>query len=137
MLVGPPDRAVEAARVLAPEHDEPPRMQVGGQPVARRAASVQVDSQIRGFPGPGHGLQLAGGQQLVDRPGQRHQRRERRRGGEHDPVAGKGAADRPVGGHPGQEVAQAEGSQQQDARRHGQSSSARAACSRVVDRPLR
>ncbi len=119
MLARPPGRAGEAARVLAPEHDEPSRVQRGHQLMAGRAAPVQVDGDVGRRACPPYGLQFAGGQQVVNRMGQRDQRCQDPRCREHEPMGGKGPAHGAVGRHPGQEVAEAEGAQEKDARWHG------------------
>ena len=79
------------------------------QPVAGRAAAVQVDGDVRRLACPGHRLELGGGQQFVDRAGQRDQVSQPAGCRQHDPVVGERPPDGPVGGHPGQEVTQAQG----------------------------
>ena len=48
---------------------------------------------------------------LVHRRAEAHEGRQRRRGGEHPAMVGEGVGQGPEGGHPGQEVAEAEGPQ--------------------------
>ena len=85
------------------------------------AASVQVDGDVRGRATPRHGLQLLRRQQLVDGVGQRHQRRQgRRAAASTSRWPGKLASAHGGGrrGDPGvQEIAEAQGTEQQDARR--------------------
>ena len=140
MLTGTPLRACEAAPVTAPEGDQPLRPERRDQPVAGRAAAMQVDGDVGGGAGPAHRLELGGGQQFVDGAGQRDQVSQPARRGQHDQVPGEGAPDGPVGGHPGQEITQAQGAEQEYPAGHGQRApraAAPAACSRVVDRPAR
>jgi hypothetical protein len=140
VLAGPPVRAGEAARVLAAEYDQPSRVQRGDELMAGVSASVQVDGDVRRWARPRDGLQFARGQEFVERGGQRYQRRHGARCREHDPVCGESPADGAAGRHTGQEVAEAESAEDQNAQWHGQARSAPsrlAACSRVVDRPLR
>jgi hypothetical protein len=113
-----PDRAGEAARVLATEHDKPPRVQRGDQLMASRPASVQVDGDIGRRAGPPYGLQFARGQQFVNRTGQRRHWRQRLGCREHEPMAGESPAHGPVCGHAGQEIAETKGAEDKDARWH-------------------
>jgi hypothetical protein len=137
VLVRAPQWPGEPSAVGPAEHDEAAGPERGDQAVAGRAAAVQVDRQVRRGTCPPDQGEFPRGQHLVDRPGERCEFGEHRRGGEHDAVAGKGAAHGPVGRHSGEEVTQAERPQQQDATGHGPASATAAACSLVVDRPSR
>ena len=94
------------------------------QVVAGRPVAVQVDRDRRRRSPPRHRLQLPDGQHPVDRAGQRGQRGELRRGGQHGLVAGVGGPQGPVGGHAGEEVAETEGSQHQHRRPRHRTTSA-------------
>jgi hypothetical protein len=80
--------------------------------VAGRAAAVQVDGDVRGSPGPGHQLELGGGQQVVDGLG-RGTRSASPPGTASTIGYPEGAPDGPVGGHPGQEITLAQGAEQE------------------------
>ena len=77
---------------------------------------VQVDRDLWRRTWPPDRLEFPGGQHLVERAGQRGKVGEHPGGGEHYAVVAECAAHGSVGRHRGEEVAQAERPQQQDAR---------------------
>jgi hypothetical protein len=84
------------------------------RPMALRAGAVQVDRDIGRRAVPPQVSRVAGGQQLVHGARPLDERRQRRRGGEHDPVSGVGTPQRAQRRHRHQEVPEVQRAQRQE-----------------------
>ncbi|CAM5577204.1 hypothetical protein SFUMM280S_11527 [Streptomyces fumanus] len=145
VFLGVPGRSVDLRGAGVGERHQLQRAQLRQQLVAGRAVAVQVDGDLGRGAGPVQGARhgpagRGGGQQPVDGAGGGRQGGQFRRGGQHDLVVRVGPAQRPQRGDPGEQVAQAQGAQDEDGgpggRGHRTPCAARASSS-VEERPSR
>ena len=84
--------------------------------MALRAPAVEVDGDIWTGEGRGQWTQSGGVDDAVHRAGQPHERGQPGRRGQHHPMVGEGIVHAAEGGNGGEEVAQAQGSEDEDHR---------------------